>query len=109
MLLNFQRKIKKDQYAHPFQNKVFGLFLGDTDFSKIVLKKVKKLNKNYFIIDFSKNNKFVKEKNSHRISIGKFGKIINLIKEKKSNKVLFAGKIAKPKFCLLYTSDAADE
>ena len=80
---------------------MFGLFLGDTDFSKIVLKKVKRLNKNYFIIDFSKNNKFVKEKNSHRISIGKFGKIINLIKEKKSNKVLFAGKIAKPKFSSL--------
>ena len=73
---------------------MFGLFLGDTDFSKIVLNKVKKLNKNYFIIDFSKNNKFANEKNSHRISIGKFGKIINLIKEKKSNKVLFAGKIA---------------
>ncbi len=80
---------------------MFGLFLGDTDFSEIVLKKVKRLNKNYFIIDFSKNNKFVKEKNSHRISIGKFGKIINLIKEKKSNKVLFAGKIAKPKFSSL--------
>ena len=80
---------------------MFGLFLGDTDFSKIVLKKVKKLNKDYFIIDFSKNNKFAKEKNSYRISIGKFGKIISLIKEKKSNKVLFAGKIAKPKFSSL--------
>ena len=60
---------------------MFGLFLGDTDFSKIVLKKVKKLNKNYFIIDFSKNSKFAKEK--------------------KSNKVLFAGKIVKPKFSSL--------
>ena len=47
---------------------------------------------------FLKNNKFKKDKNSYRISIGKFGEIINLIKEKKSNKVLFAGKIAKPKF-----------
>ena len=36
-----------------------------------------------------------------RISIGKFGKIIDLIKEKKSKKVLFAGKIAKPKFSTL--------
>ena len=34
-------------------------------------------------------------------SIGKFGKIIHLIKEKKSKKVLFAGKIAKPKFSTL--------
>ena len=80
---------------------MIGLFLGDTDFSEFVLKKVKKLKKKYFIIDFSKNNKFKKDKNSYRISIGKFGKIINLIKEKKSNKVLFAGKIAKPKFSSL--------
>ena len=80
---------------------MIGLFLGDTDFSEIVLNKVKKLKKKYFIIDFSRNNKFKKEKNSHRISIGKFGQIINLIKEKKSKKVLFAGKITKPNFSSL--------
>ena len=61
---------------------MIGLFLGDTDFSEIVLKKIKKLNKRYFIIDLSKYNKFKKDKNSFRISIGKFGKIINLIKKK---------------------------
>src|SRR5210317_2644705 len=80
---------------------MIGLFLGDTDFSEIILKKKKKIKKKYFIIDFSKNHKFKKNKNSHRISIGKFGKIIKLIKEKKSKKVLFAGKIAKPKFSSL--------
>ena len=80
---------------------MIGLFLGDTDFSDLVLKKIKKLKIKYFIIDFSKNNKFKKNSNSYRISIGKFGKIINLIKEKKSKKVLFAGKIAKPKFSSL--------
>ena len=80
---------------------MIGLFLGDTDFSATVLKKIKKLNKKYFIIDFSKKNKFKKDINSHRISIGKFGKIIRLIKKKKSKKVLFAGKIAKPKFSTL--------
>ena len=80
---------------------MIGLFLGDTDFPEIVLKKIKKLKKKYFIIDFSKNNKFLKDKNSHRISIGKFGKIINLIKEKNCKKVLFAGKIAKPNFTSL--------
>tara|TARA_B100000963_G_scaffold360181_1_gene390084 strand:+ start:3556 stop:4341 length:786 start_codon:yes stop_codon:yes gene_type:complete len=80
---------------------MIGLFLGDTDFSEIVLKKIKKLKKKYFIIDFSKNNKFKKDRNSHRISIGKFGKIIDLIKEKKSKKVLFAGKISKPKLSTL--------
>ena len=80
---------------------MIGLFLGDTDFSEAVLKKIKKLNEKYFIIDLSKNNKFKKDTNSNRISIGKFGKIIRLIKEKKSKKVLFAGKIAKPKFSTL--------
>ena len=80
---------------------MIGLFLGDTDFSEIVLNKIKRLKKKYFIIDFSKNNKFKKNKHSNRISIGKFGKILNLIKEKKSKKVLFAGKIAKPKFSSL--------
>ena len=80
---------------------MIGLFLGDTDFSEIVLKKIKRLSKKYFIIDFSKNNKFKKDKNSHRVSIGKFGEILNLIKKNKSKKVLFAGKIAKPKFSSL--------
>ena len=80
---------------------MIGLFLGDTDFSDIVLKKIKRLKKKYFIIDFSKHNKFQKDKNSFRISIGKFGSIINLIKEKKCKKVLFAGKIAKPNFSSL--------
>jgi len=80
---------------------MIGLFLGDTDFSEIDLKKLKKLKKEYFIIDFSKNNKFKSDKNSYRISIGKFGKIINLIKEKNCKKVLFAGKIAKPNFTSL--------
>ena len=80
---------------------MIGLFLGDTDFSEIVLKKIKRLNKKYFIIDFSKNNKFKKDKNSHRVSIGKFGEILNLIKKNKSKEVLFAGKIAKPKFSSL--------
>ena len=80
---------------------MIGLFLGDTDFPNLVLQKVKKLKKKYFIIDFSKKNKFAKEKNSYRISIGQFGKIISVIKKNKSNKVLFAGKIAKPKFSTL--------
>jgi len=80
---------------------MIGLFLGDTDFSEIVLKKIKELKIKYFIIDFSLNNKFKKNNKSFRISIGKFGKILSLIKEKKAKKVLFAGKIAKPKFSTL--------
>ena len=80
---------------------MIGLFLGDTDFSEIVLSKIKKQKKKYFIIDFSKNNKFNKDKNSFRISIGRFGTIIDLIKQKKCKRVLFAGKISKPNFSSL--------
>ena len=72
---------------------MIGLFLGDTDFSEIVLKKIIKKKIKYFILDFSKKNKFRKNKNSFRISIGRFGKIINLIKQetKKSFKVIITG------------------
>ena len=80
---------------------MIGLFLGDTDFSEKVLKKIKKQNIKYFIIDFSKYNKFKKDKHSYKISIGRFGTIINLIKQKNCKKVLFAGKIAKPNFSAL--------
>ncbi len=80
---------------------MIGLFFGDTDFPKLILKSIKKRKKKYFIIDLSKNNIFKKDINSHRISIGQFGKILRLIKNKKCKKVIFAGKINKPKFSQL--------
>ena len=40
---------------------------------------------------------FKNYKNSYFISIGKFGEILKLIHDKKCKKVLFAGKIEKPK------------
>ena len=80
---------------------MIGLFFGDTDFTIEILKKIKKLKINYFIIDLSKNKKFKNEKNSNSISIGQFGKIINLIKKNKCKKVLFAGKVNKPKISSL--------
>ncbi|WP_415321629.1 UDP-2,3-diacylglucosamine diphosphatase LpxI [Candidatus Pelagibacter sp. Uisw_092] len=80
---------------------MIGLFFGDNDFPKKILKKIKELNKAYFIIDLSKNKNFKKDNNSYQISIGQFGKIIRLIKEKKCKNVLFAGKINKPIFSKL--------
>ena len=94
-------KIKDVRLPRHSQNKMVGLFFGDTDFPKKILSKIRKLKKPYFIIDLSKNKKFKNNKNSHSISIGQFGKIINLIKEKKCKKVLFAGKINKPNFSSL--------
>ena len=80
---------------------MIGLFLGGTDFPKLILEKIKRKRLEYFIIDLTKKNLFKNYKNSYFISIGKFGEIIRLIKEKKSKKVLFAGKIAKPNFSSL--------
>ena len=77
---------------------MIGLFLGSTDFPKKILNKIKKNKIKYFIIDLTKNNIFKKDQQCHNVSIGKFGQILNLIKEKKCKKVLFAGKIDKPKF-----------
>ena len=77
---------------------MIGLFFGDTDFPKLILNNIKKKKKPYFIIDLSKNNIFKKDSHSYRISIGQFGKILKLLKKKKCKKVIFAGKINKPKF-----------
>ena len=77
---------------------MIGLILGDTDFPKEILKKVKKKKIKYLIIDLSKRNAFKKNKNTHKASIGQFGKIINVIKGNRCKKVLFAGKVDKPNF-----------
>ena len=80
---------------------MIGLIFGDTDFPREILKKVKRKKLKYLIIDLSKNRSFKKNKNSKRVSIGQFGKIINLLKENNCKKVLFAGKVTKPKFSKL--------
>ena len=80
---------------------MIGLFLGSTDFPKLILNKIKRDKKKYFIIDLTNNNEFKKDKSTYFISIGQFGKILSVIKENKCNKVLFAGKIDKPKISSL--------
>ena len=80
---------------------MIGLIFGDTDFPKEILKKVKKKKIKYLIIDLSKSKKFKKDKKSHPVSIGQFGKIINILKENNCKKVLFAGKVNKPNFSKL--------
>ncbi len=75
---------------------MIGLLFGDTDFPKLILKKIKKRKKKYLIIDLSNKNIFRKDSNSFRISIGQFGAIIKLLRKKNCKKVIFAGKIQKP-------------
>ena len=68
---------------------MIGLIFGDTDFPKEILKKIKQKKFKYLIIDLSKKGLSEKDRNSKRVSIGQFGKIINLLKENKCKKVLF--------------------
>ena len=80
---------------------MIGLIFGETNFPKEILKKIKKIKKQYLIIDFTKNKIFQKEKNFNYFSIGEIGKIINILKINNCKKVLFAGKVTKPNFLKL--------
>tara|TARA_B100000795_G_scaffold154227_1_gene115612 strand:+ start:471 stop:1262 length:792 start_codon:yes stop_codon:yes gene_type:complete len=80
---------------------MIGLFLGDTEFPKQILKKIKDDKIKYLLIDLSKKKTFRKDLYSQSFGIGQFGKIFKFLKENKCKKVLFAGKINKPKFSSL--------
>tara|TARA_X000001036_G_C20626394_1_gene785313 strand:+ start:62 stop:853 length:792 start_codon:yes stop_codon:yes gene_type:complete len=79
---------------------MIGLIFGETDFPKQILKKVKS-KKKYLIIDLTKNKTFKKDRNSYSVSLGQFGKIIKILKDNKCKRVLFAGKVKKPRFSKL--------
>ena len=79
---------------------MIGLIFGETDFPKYIYKKIKN-KKKYTIIDLTNKNFFKKDENSHKVSIGQFGKIISILKGKNCKKVLFAGKVNKPNFSRL--------
>ncbi len=80
---------------------MIGLIFGETSFPLEILKKIKQRKKKYIIIDFTVSKKFKKNKKSFSVSIGQFGKIINILKENNCKKVLFAGKVNKPNFSKL--------
>jgi len=80
---------------------MIGLIFGETKFPKEILKKVKKKRVKYLIIDLTKKKVFRRDRRSHSVSIGEFGRIIKILKENKCKKVLFAGKVNKPNFSKL--------
>ena len=79
---------------------MIGLIFGETHFPIQILKKIKKKNLKYLIIDLTKG-KFKKDKHSYNVSIGQFGRVIKILKENNCKKVLFAGKVKKPNFSKL--------
>jgi hypothetical protein len=80
---------------------MIGLIFGETHFPIQILKKIKKKPLKYLIIDLTKKKTFKRNKYSHNVSVGQFGKIINILKENKCKRVLFAGKVDKPNFSKL--------
>ena len=80
---------------------MIGLIFGETSFPKEILKKIKKKKKKYLVIDLTKKRIFKREKNCFTVSIGQFGKIINILKENNCKKVIFAGSVKKPNFSKL--------
>ncbi len=75
---------------------MIGLIFGDTDFPNQILKTIKKKKIEYLIIDLSKTKKFRQNKKTYPVSLGQFGKIINILKKNNCKNVLFAGKVNKP-------------
>ena len=80
---------------------MIGLIFGETNFPFQILKRIKRRNLKYLIVDLTKRRKFKKDRYSHTVSIGQLGKIIKIFKENKCRKVLFAGKVKKPNFSKL--------
>jgi len=75
---------------------MIGLIFGDTDFPNHILKIIKKKKIKHLIIDLSKTKKFRKNKKTYSVSLGQFGKIINILNKNNCKNVLFAGKVNKP-------------
>ena len=79
---------------------MIGLIFGETDFPKYIYKKIKG-KKKYLIIDLTRKKFFRKDKMSYTVSLGQFGKIINILKKNNCKNILFAGKVKKPNFTKL--------
>ena len=60
---------------------MIGFIFGETDFPKYIYNKIKNKEK-YLIIDLTKKNFFKKDKNTYKVSIGQFGKIISIFEKK---------------------------
>ena len=79
---------------------MIGLIFGETDFPKLILKKIKN-KKKHLIIDLTSKKIFKKNKNSYSVSLGQFGKILEIFKKNNCKKALFAGRVEKPNFLKL--------
>jgi len=71
---------------------MIAVFSGTGDYPKEIIYSLRKNNKRFIILNISEK----KIKNSFKIQLGQFGKILNLLKEHKVKEVIFAGYVRRP-------------
>jgi len=73
---------------------MIGIFAGNGLFPKEIIKSLKEKKIDHIIINLSNKN----YKGSYKVNLGKFGKILNILKSNKVKEVIFSGKIIRPNF-----------
>ena len=71
---------------------MIGVFVGNGDFPKEILRSLKEKKIDHIIINLSDNF----YKGSSKINLGKFGTILSILKSNKVKEVIFSGKIKRP-------------
>jgi len=71
---------------------MIAIFAGTGDYPKEIILSLKKSNKKFIILNISEK----KIKNSFKINLGQFGKILKLLKDYKIHEVIFAGYVKRP-------------
>ena len=71
---------------------MIAIFAGTGDYPKEIIYSLKKNNKKFIIINITEK----KIKNSFKIQLGQFGKILKLLKDYKIEEVIFAGQVKRP-------------
>ena len=71
---------------------MIAIFSGTGDYPKEIIYSLKKNNKKFVIINITEK----KIKNSFKIQLGQFGKILKLLKDYKVREVIFAGYVKRP-------------
>ena len=71
---------------------MIAIFAGAGDYPKEIIYSLKKNNKKFIIINITEK----KIKNSFKIHLGQFGKILKLLKDYKVKEVIFAGHVQRP-------------
>ena len=71
---------------------MIGVFVGNGDFPKEIIRSLKEKKIDHTIINLSDNF----YKGSSKINLGKFGTILSILKSNKVKEVIFSGKIKRP-------------